>query len=82
MGGDPDIVDWLHERWHVVAALLMDKLGVEHVVISAADVKRLPPNMFLTVQELPDGIHLRFVDAPTADAIAREEEREEEGIVH
>lgn len=61
----------VHEHWHKIAAILMHKLGHEHVVITAADIERMPEGMFVTVQELDDGLHLQFVDEKTAHILAR-----------
>jgi hypothetical protein len=43
------------------------------VVISLADIKAMPGDLFLTVQELHDGIHLQLVDEATARALAKKE---------
>ncbi|MET3652503.1 hypothetical protein [Dyella japonica] len=54
------------------AALLVAKQG-GHVVISMQDIRSTPEGLFLTVQELNDGIHLRLVDEQTAERLARKE---------
>ena len=66
MERDPNLPDWLKDRWHIVAALLMNKLGVNHVVITAADVVRLNANTVLTVQERPNGVHLKLLNEDNA----------------
>ncbi len=60
-------------QWHKMLAMAMRKLGHEHIVITAADLKAVidtPCN--ITAQELADGIHLRLVDDETANRLARE----------
>lgn len=63
----------LHNQWHKLAALLMFKLEVDHVVISAADIAQIGSGLGIAAQEKPDGIHLTLVDMATAHAIARRE---------
>jgi hypothetical protein len=62
----------VREHWHKLAAILMAKLGLDHVVITLADLERIPSNHFIVVQELSDGLHLRFVDEKTAHKLARD----------
>lgn len=62
----------VHDHWHKIAAIVMQKLGADHVVITADDLRRMPEGMFVTVQELDDGLHVRFVDEATARRLARE----------
>jgi hypothetical protein len=62
----------MNDHWHKVTALVMQKLGVRHMVISGADLAAMPADMFMVVQELSDGIHVRFVDEATARRLARE----------
>jgi len=61
----------VHEQWHKLAGILMHKLGLDHVVITLADLQRIPSNQFIAVQELSDGLHLWFVDEKTAQKLAR-----------
>lgn len=60
------------EHWHALAAVLMRKLGTEHVVITEPDLERMKPGECIVVQELHDGLHLRIVDEVTAEKLARE----------
>jgi hypothetical protein len=60
-----------HDHWHKLAAVLMCKFGLTHVVITVDDLKQLPDDMFITLQELHDGLHLTFVDEKTAHELAR-----------
>lgn len=64
----------VREQWHKLCALLMAKLGTDHVVITAADIDRLVREgggRAIVVQELADGLHLRMVDPAEADRLAR-----------
>jgi len=63
----------LREHWMKMAALLVAKQG-GHVVITSDDIASLGDcGLFLTMRELPDGIHLRLVDEATAHQLARKE---------
>lgn len=62
----------VHEQWHKIAALIMLKHGDDHVRITMDDLRRIPPDISVTVQELPDGLHIRLVDGATAERLARE----------
>lgn len=61
------------DHWHKIAALLMLKFGVDHTVITEADIVKMDRGMGITVQELRDGLHLRIVDETTAQLLARQE---------
>jgi len=67
------VLTTMHDHWHKIAAILMSKFGLEHVVITSVDIGRMPEGMFITVQELDDGLHLKFVDEKTAIALERRE---------
>lgn len=63
----------VHDHWHKIAALIMHKLDLDHVVITPDDINQLMrANSSITMQELGDGIHLRIVDRVTAEKLARE----------
>jgi hypothetical protein len=65
----------VREQWHKLCALLMVKLGTDHVVITPNDIERLVragAGRAIVVQELADGLHLRMVDQAEADRLARE----------
>lgn len=62
----------MHAEWHKLAALAVMKAG-GHIVISMEDLESFPLGGAVTVQELDDGIHLRIVDAETAERLARKE---------
>lgn len=62
----------VREQWMKFAALLVAKQG-GHAVISLGDIAAMQPGLFLTIQELDDGIHLRLVDEQTAERLARKE---------
>lgn len=60
------------DHWHKLAAILMHKSGVDHEVITLQDMEDIPEGIFIVVQELTDGLHLRLVDEVTAHRLARE----------
>jgi len=62
----------MHDQWHKVCAILMAKLGEDHVVITMDDVRQLDPETSIVFQELGDGIHLRMVGPEEAERLARE----------
>jgi acyl CoA:acetate/3-ketoacid CoA transferase beta subunit len=72
MNPNHEVTAAMREQWQKFAALLVAKQG-GHAVITMADVQRMRSGMFLTVQELHDGIHLRLVDEATAEQLARKE---------
>lgn len=59
------------EHWNRIAAILVYKAG-GHAVITPEDINGLPGFVGITVQEKPDGLHLRLVDEATAHRLARE----------
>jgi hypothetical protein len=67
------VTQQVSDHWHKICALLMAKLGTDHVVITLADIARMEPNSAITIQELHDGLHLRIVNPEQADEIARRE---------
>lgn len=62
----------VREHWMTIAALLVSKAG-GHIVITGADLSSFPVGSGCAVEERPDGIHLRIVDAATAHRLARSE---------
>ena len=62
----------MREHRMKLAAALVSKSG-GHVVISMHDLQNMSETLFLTVQELHDGIHLDLVDEATAHAVAKKE---------
>jgi hypothetical protein len=62
----------LDNQWHKIAALIMKKLGVNHVVITEQDIDSMQQGMFIAVQERHDGLHVCFVDEATAHRLVRE----------
>lgn len=60
----------VRENWNKIAAVLVHKNG-GHVVISSEDLAGMP-DLYMTVQELKDGLHLTLVDLQTAKRLARE----------
>ena len=59
------------DHWAKIATLLVNKAG-GHVVITLDDFDHMQDGLFITVQELGDGLHLRLVDEATAHRLARE----------
>ena len=66
------VTQTLHDHWHKIAAIAMRQLGIDHLVITSADIESLPEGMFLVAQELRDGLHVRFVAEKTAHQMAIE----------
>lgn len=63
----------LEDQWHKIAALIMHKMGIDHVVISAQDIASMGGAKAVTAQELSDGLHFRLVDYVTGEKLARME---------
>ncbi len=64
----------VHDHWHKIAALLMAKFNQSHVVITMADVLAMDDGAnAVTIQELPDGIHIRLVSMEEGERLARKE---------
>lgn len=62
----------VQHQWHKLAALLMQCLKADQVVVTMADVEALNArDVAITVQELPDGIHIRLVPTTEAFELAR-----------
>lgn len=61
----------VRDHWHTLAFLLLRKLGADHVVITPQDLVGIEPGAGVSVQELPDGLHLRLVSAAEAQRLAR-----------
>ena len=51
----------------------MMKLRTDHAIITPADILNMQEGTAITIQELPDGIHLRLVDGETAQRLAKKE---------
>ncbi len=68
----------LHDSWHVIAAILIQKLGQNPVVITVADIAQIDGNS-ITVQETDEGVALRLVtDAEAQRLVAEEDAKVEE----
>lgn len=61
----------MREHWQKIAALLVHKAG-GHVVLTSEDIEGAGADMFLTIRENHDGLHLQLVDRATAQRLARE----------
>jgi hypothetical protein len=64
----------IHDHWHKICALMMLKLNQKHIVITMADVLAMGDDAnAVTIQELPDGIHIRLVSMEEGEVLARKE---------
>ncbi len=64
----------VHDMWHTLCLILIKKQGLEEVVISPQDFADIPPNsLAISVQELPDGLHLKILSMEAAKKLADEE---------
>lgn len=65
----------VREQWGKMAAILIHKFGLTHVVVTAADIEAFANSGLcnITIQDNLDGIHLNLVDEATANALARKE---------
>lgn len=66
----------MHEQWHKICAILMHKFDLKHVCITSADIERSLKDqngLFITMQELPDGLHLKMVTEEEAIRLAKKE---------
>lgn len=60
-----------HDQWHKFVAIMLYKYG--DVTITIDDVRAMPDDIAVTVQELEDGIHLRLVSMAEGERLAREQ---------
>jgi hypothetical protein len=68
-----EVVRRLDQQWHKLCALAMVSMSTNHIVLTAEDIDYFTATgLFITVQELPDGLHLKLVDEATAHRLARE----------
>lgn len=62
----------LRENWHVLVAVLIHKMGVDHVVITAEDMDAVAAKeVCLAAHEDEEGLHLRAITRDEAEALAR-----------
>lgn len=67
------IVKATADQWHKIAAILMHKFKTDHEVITVEDLRGLEDGTkTIVIQELSDGLHIRFVDNETANRILRQ----------
>lgn len=65
----------LHDKWHVLLAAVMHKLGKSEVVLTKQDIDSFAAaqhRMNIVAQELHDGLHLKLVDMEEARRLMRE----------
>lgn len=64
----------IHDHWHKIAALILYKLEIEEIVISANDINLLGNSeKAVMFEELEDGIHVRLVSMEEAERLAVKE---------
>ena len=68
-----EVTRTLSNKWHVVATAIMQKFDVNEVVITEADVANLSKNpTAISMQELPDGLHIKLLSMDEAEKLAKE----------
>ena len=69
---DP-ITQSLRGQWHKVLAFVMQKLGVDHVIVTADDLSaamsRFPNGPAIVAHDKADGLHIRLVDMAQGQAM-------------
>jgi hypothetical protein len=60
----------VHDHWHKIAALLVQKLGGS-ALITSDDVLALGVDKAVTVQELSDGLHVRIISLSEGEKLAK-----------
>lgn len=63
----------MRDQWHKLAAILMHKHGLTHVVITSEDMESMGSEMCVMVQASADGIHLRLITMAEGERLAREQ---------
>ncbi|HVW78532.1 MAG TPA: hypothetical protein VHB45_13030 [Alloacidobacterium sp.] len=65
----------MHDQWHKIAALLMRKMGKDHVVISPSEVVQAHAGFEGITIRFDDliGIELKIVSEAEAERLARQE---------
>jgi len=64
---DHPVTKAAHNSWHTIAAVLVHMSGKEEIVITGADVAKLPHGSTILLHDKPDGMHLRIIDRATAE---------------
>lgn len=62
------------EHWHKVVALIMHKLQLRHIVITAANIEAMSKQeVAIAIDDRPDGLHVSLVDINQAEMMAKKE---------
>jgi hypothetical protein len=60
-------------QWLKILAIFMHMQHVKSFVIDAEDIHSLPEDVTISIQELPDGIHIKSITMKEAQELARKE---------
>lgn len=64
----------VRDHWHKIAALLMKKANLKHVVITTADIDDLArQDLAIAIDDRPDGLHVSMVPMTQAVEMAKKE---------
>jgi hypothetical protein len=61
------------DHWHTICAILMNKMGTDHLIITQRDIQRMTPGSCIVIHEKKDGIHLKMVSREEGERMAREQ---------
>lgn len=76
------VVQLLHDKWHVVVAIIIHKLKLPEILITEADVdayERDHADDSVMARDAEDGLHLMMVTAAQAEKLAKLEREEGRG---
>lgn len=68
-----------HDHWHKLCAMVMHKMGAEHVVITSEDIQALVAQFAgdggpaIAIQETKHGLELTLISMERAASLAREQ---------
>jgi hypothetical protein len=63
----------MHDQWHKIVALVMQKLGSVEVVITSDDILKLGAKMAVVAQEKADGLHISLMTIEEGERLAKRE---------
>lgn len=64
----------ISDHWHKIAALIMHKLGTDHIVITTEDIlSMMEAEKAIAAQELKDGLHIFTLTMEDARSLAAQE---------
>lgn len=66
------MTEGVRDQWHKIVALLVERTPEKHVVITTADIQRLPLDSAVVVEDRMDGLHVYLVGMDEARKLARE----------